>query len=211
MKKIISVILIAVSLLLLPSCSSNISYDEAEVIAAAKDLIKKAEKYNDIFWGDGIPYLEDNNYRNGNYYAADIISLDDMGISRIDDLYLNAAKIYSEDYLEDILISVFGISGGEYYNNGLVRYYQETEYIMVNSAYSPLLVDEVEYLYNTLEVVGSDSDTVFIKIMIKVTRVEGEEVLTQTREKEIDLVKENGIWLLDSPTYANYRPTELSK
>lgn len=211
MKKIISVILIAVSLLLLPSCSSNISYDEAEVIAAAKDLIKKAEKYNDIFWGDGIPYLEDNNYRNGNYYAADIISLDDMGISRIDDLYLNAAKIYSEDYLEDILISVFGISGGEYYNNGLVRYYQETEYIMVNSAYSPLLVDEVEYLYDTIEVLGSDSDTVFIKIMIKVTRVEGDEVLTQTREKEIDLVKEDGKWLIDSPTYANYRPMELSK
>lgn len=211
MKKIISVILIAVSLLLLSSCGSGMSYDEAEVKAAAKELISKAEKYNDIFWGDGLPYLEDNNYRNGNYYAADVITLDDLGITKIEDIYLNAAKIYSEDYLEDILVGVFGIKGGEFNNNGLVRYYQETDYIMVNSTYRPLLVDEVEYLYNTLEVVDSDSDTVFVKISIKVTRVEGDEVLTQTREKEIELVKENGRWLLDSPTYANYRPTEISK
>ena len=211
MKKIISVILIAVSLLLLSSCDSGMSYDEAEVKAAAKDLISKAEKYNDIFWGDGIPYLEDNNYRNGNYYAADIITLDELGFTRIDDIYLKAANIYSADYLEDILAGVFGIRGNEFYNSGLVRYYQETEYIMVNSTYKPLLVDEVEYLYDTIEVLGSDSDTVFIKIMIKVTRVEGDEVLTQTREKEIDLVKEDGKWLIDSPTYANYRPMELSK
>lgn len=211
MKKIISVILIAISLLLLSSCGSGMSYDEAEVKAAAKELISKAEKYNDIFWGDGLPYLEDNNYRNGNYYAADVITLDDLGITKIEDIYLNAAKIYSEDYLEDILVGVFGINGGEFNNNGLVRYYQETDYIMVNSTYRPLLVDEVEYLYNTLEVVDSDGDTVFVKISIKVTRVEGDEVLTQTREKEIELVKENGRWLLDSPTYANYRPTEISK
>ena len=213
MKRIISLLLITVSLLLLSSCgdSDDMSYDEAEVKTAASDLLREAAVYNDIFWGKGLPYLEDNNYRNGNYYAADIIYLDEIGITKIEDIYAKAAKIYSKEYLEDILSSVFGIRGGDYFNNGLVRYYQETEYIMVNSKYQPIIVDEVEYLYNTIEVIGAEGDRVAAKISIKVTRVEGENVKTQVRDRNFYLVKEDGKWLLDSPTYANYRPEDLQK
>lgn len=205
MKKIISVFLIALTLLLLPSCDKDIDYDEAEVKAAAVSLIKESEIYNDIFWGDGIRYLEDNNYRNGNYYAADIAALDELGFKKIEDIYSGAAKVFSSEYLEDILVGVFGIKNGEFFNNGLVRYYQETEYIMVYANYKPLLVDEVKYLYDTVEVLGADGDVVSVKITVKVTR--GED--TQTRDKTIDLVKEGDRWLLDSPTYTSFRPTEL--
>lgn len=199
MKKIISIILIAVSLLLLPSCIADCSYDEAEVKAAATDLIKRAEVYNDIFWGKGIPYIEDNSYSNGIYYAADPDYIHNMGFKNLDDIYLKASTVYSADYLESIYIGMN--------TNGNVRYYQGVEYIMVNSKHTPLLVDEVKYLYDTLEILGYDGEVMCIKITVKVTR--GED--TQTRDREIDLVKEGGRWLLDSPTYTSYRPTSVQK
>ena len=193
MKKIISVILILVSLLLLASCSKKANYDEAEVKEAAVDLIKRAEVYNDIFWGNGIPY-EEGGYSKGIYYAADVTYLHKMGFLKLDDIYIKAANVYSADYLQSIYVGMN--------TSGNVRYYEETEYIMVNSKAEPLLKDEVKYLYDTIEVVDSDGDTVTIKITVKVTR--GGD--TQTRDKEIDLVKEGGRWLIDSPTYTTYRP-----
>ncbi len=198
MKKLISVFLLAVSLLLLSSCTADYEYDEAEVKTAAKDLIQRAEVYNDIFWGKGIPYSE-SNYSNGIYFAADDIYLKEMGFLKIEDIYLKAASVFSADYLDSIYTGMN--------TSASVRYYEEPSYIMVNSKYEPLLVDKVEYLYDTIEVLGYDGEILDIKIMIKVTR--GED--TQTREKTIDLVKENGRWLLDSPTYANYRPTGAQK
>ena len=198
MKKIISLVLVAVSLLLLPSCSSDCSYDEAEVKAAAEDLIRDAAVYNDIFWGGGIPY-DKGGYSNGIYYAADVTYLHKMGFLKLEDIYKKAANIYSADYLDSIYLGMN--------TNGKVRYYEESKYIMVNSNYEPFLVDEIRYLYDTLEVLGSDGDTVSVKISVKVTRGEA----TQTRDKEIDLVKEGERWLIDSPTYTTFRPEGLKK
>ena len=203
MKKTISLILVAVSLLLLPSCSADISYDEAEVKDAAKDLIKSAEVYNDIFWGKGIPY-DEGGYSNGiYYYAADESYLHKMGFLKLQDIYIKAANVYSEDYLESIYVGMN--------TSGNARYFEEAGYIMVNSKYEPFLTDEVQYLYDTLEVLGSDGDTVSVKLTVKVTRVEENQTYNQTREKEIDLVKEGGRWLLDSPTYTTYRPAGAEK
>ena len=199
MKRIISLLLVAVSLLLLPSCNKDKSYDEAEVKEAAKALIRDAAVYNDIFWGKGIPYIEDSNFSNGIYYAADETYLEKMGFSKLDDIYVKAAGIYSEDYLDSIYI---GMS-----TSGNVRYYQETEYIMVNSKYEPFLKDEVKYLYDTIEMLGYDGDVLELEITVKVTR-DGD---TQTRERKIDLVKEDGRWQIDSATYTTYRPESTQK
>lgn len=199
MKKLISLLLVAVSLLLLPSCNKDKSYDEAEVKAAAKTLIREAAVYNDIFWGKGIPYIEDINFSNGIYYAADPTYLYEMGFSKLDDIYIRAANIYSEDYLNSIYI---GMS-----TSGSVRYYQETEYIMVNSKYEPFLKDEVKYLYDTIEILGYDGDVLELEITVNVTR----DGATQTRERKIDLVKEDGGWRIDSATYTTYRPESTQK
>lgn len=199
MKKLISLILVVVSLLLLPSCNKDKSYDEAEVKSAAKNLIRDAATYNDIFWGEGFPYIEDINYSNGIYYAADEVYLKKIGFSKLDDIYIKASNIFSEAYLESIY------SGMN--TSGNVRYYQEKERIMVNSEYEPLLTDKVSYLYDTIEILGYDGDVLELKITVKVTR--GED--TQTREKKIDLVKEGGKWLIDSPTYISYRPDGTEK
>ena len=73
MKRIISLILILTTLFAVTSCEEkgNRDYDEIEVVAAARNLIYKAAKLNDILWGEGFYYIEDSEYAIGSYAPAD--------------------------------------------------------------------------------------------------------------------------------------------
>ena len=199
-KKILSLLLAVLLLLSLLSCGDkNRSYDEAEVKAAAEELIKKSERLNKIFWGEGIPYVEEYGYTG--YYPADPIYLMENGFLTVDDLKEDAEKVFSTDYCISIRTSVFSSSAGDYGMVGYVRYYQGTDTIMVYKKYKPLLTDTVEYDYSNISVIGSKGEIVTVNIPIKVTRGN----LSQERVIKIDLVEEKDGWRIDSPTYASYR------
>lgn len=209
MKKIISLILIIASLLLLVSCGQkNRKYNEEEVKAAAIPLIRKSAELNDIFWGKGIPYFEDPSFRVGNFYPADPSFVRELGIEKTEDLIKLASKVFSQDYVEFIKNSVLSSKVGNNGMDGYARYYDEPDImLMVDTKYEPILVDEVEYLYDSIEVIGSEGETVKIKITINVTRGEA----SQTRELTVSLVEEEEGWRLNSNTYANFRPGEPCK
>lgn len=201
MKKTVSLILAAVLLLLLASCGTvkNRSYDEAEVKAAAEELIKKSERLNKIFWGSGIPFVEEYGYTG--YYPADPIYLAEHGFFTVEELIKDAEDVFSDDYCISIRTSVFSSSSGDYGMTGYTRYYQGTDTIMVYKKYKPLLTDTVEYDYQNISVIGSKGEIVTVNVPIKVTRGE----LSQERIIKVDLVEEKDGWRVDSPTYASYR------
>jgi len=201
MKKILSLILAALLLLSLLSCGKdkNRSYDEAEVKAAAQELIKKSERLNKIFWGEGIPYVEEYGYTG--YYPADPIYLIEHGFFTVDDLKKDAEKVFSTDYCISIQTSVFSSSAGDFGMTGYTRYYQGTDTIMVYKKYKPLLTDTVIYDYSNISVIGSKGEIVTVSIPIKVTRGD----LSQDRVINVNLIEENDGWRIDSPTYASYR------
>lgn len=201
MKKILSLILAALLLLSLLSCGKdkNRSYDEAEVKAAAQELIKKSERLNKIFWGEGIPYVEEYGYTG--YYPADPIYLIEHGFFTVDDLKKDAEKVFSTDYCISIQTSVFSSSAGDFGMTGYTRYYQGTDTIMVYKKYKPLLTDTVIYDYSNISVLGSKGEIVTVSIPIKVTRGD----LSQDRVINVNLIEENDGWRIDSPTYASYR------
>jgi len=210
MKKIISLILIISSLFVFAACDDggDRTYNEQEVIAAAKNLIRQSEEYNDIFWGEGIRYVEDDNYSSGIYYPADPIHLNELGFKKVSDITDGMKKVYSEKYSKQITDSVFSSKVGNTNMAGFVRYYQDNDLFMVYSEYTPLLVDEVEYLYDTVKVLGSDGALVNIEITVKITKAsndEAEEAKIQERSIKISLIEEEGSWRIDSPTYARYR------
>lgn len=202
MKRIVSLILAVAILLLLVSCGGekNRSYDEAEVKAAAEGLILKSAKLNEIFWGEGIPYIEDDNYKNGQYYPADFIYLKKMDVETVDDIMEMTLEVFTKGYATSIYSSIFSSQVGESGMVGYTRYYQGTECIMVYTKYKPLLLDSVEYICSGIEVLGSSGEVVTVKIPIKVTR----DGTSQEREIEVDLIEEEGGWRIDSPTYAVY-------
>ena len=209
MKKIISLITLIALLCSLISCGEkNREYDENEVKQAAEELIRKSDDLNRIFWGEGIGYIEDASYSVGYYYPADIFSLSYYGIETIDDLKDKTQKVFSYSYSQNIFSTVLSsLSDGDGIY-AFARYYQkfsdaenkEPECIMVYSNALVLLKDEVYYNFDTLQVVGSKKDTVYVTLSVDIKRDEN----TQTRSLKVGLIEEENGWRIDTPTYMSY-------
>ena len=199
-KRIISLILLlTLSLLIsLTSCGEEIiEYDEAEVLKEASTLIRSSTEFNVIFWGEGIPYVEDSGYDNGIYSP----SAPDYKYMSINKIISDAEKIFSKGYITNVKMTVFSAQFGDTGVNGYARYYQDGELdpIMVRTDYSPVLVDKNEYLYDTVSIVDADERAVYVKISVKVTRGDTNQII----DRKIALVNENG-WRIDSHTFSNY-------
>ena len=199
-KRIISLLLSTIVFVsVLTSCGGEetIKYDEAEVIEAASDLIYKSQEFNDIFWGKGLNYIEGSEYDNGIYSPAEPLTK----YTSLAEITAAAQKVFSSGYMTTVKLSVLSAQFGDTGVDGYSRYYQEdaNEPIMVRTDYSPVLVDENAFLYETLTVVGAEGQTVILTISLKVTRGETSQVI----DRRIRLVYEDG-WKLDSHTFANF-------
>ena len=205
MKKIISLILCTVIFFSLVSCDDEkIKYDEDEVLLAAAELIVKSGELNTLFWGEGIQYEEDDLNKNGYYYPANPYSLIRYGVRTVEDMKEMARDVFSVSYCESIFSSVLSSSGDEGIIAGYTRYYQGSYTVMVYSLARVLLVDEVEYLPETVKIVRADKKSVYVSIKANVTRGEN----TQTREIEVGFVYENGEWKINTPTYMSFLENE---
>ena len=210
MKRIISLILILTTLFAVTSCEEkgNRDYDEIEVVAAARNLIYKAAKLNDILWGEGFYYIEDSEYAIGSYAPADPYA----EYTSLEKLIEDCAETFSSDYMRIIQNTIFSSAFGETGVESYARYYQEksTDPIMVNKEYNRLLTSKNEFIYSTLKAVRSEGERVIVKITVKITYEERDPLgaiisnKTQEREREIELIEEAGGWRIDSPCYSNY-------
>lgn len=214
MKRIISVILlIALSLLTLISCGDR-KYDEEEVKTAARKLIVDSVILNEIFWGEGLPYIEDRNTADGSYYEAEFMYHKNLGFETLDELMELTEKTFSKGQCsvieETILSSV--VVGEE--TMTLSRYYQKVSLednktpvcIMVNSDCQNLIVGESEYDFDSIKVIGSEKNKVYVTVNVTISL---EEYEPQTRTVRIALVEEDDGWKIDTPTYVSYDKTNL--
>ena len=190
------------------SCERNRTYDEAEVKAAAEELILLSVDLNEIYYGKGIDYSSDVSTSSGNYYEASHSSLKKFGIQTIEDLVKKTTRVYTSDYSNEIFETKIG---GVYSGEGsfeLSRYYQKTDVltgenicIMVYSLAKVYLTDTVEYDFENMTVLRSKGERVYVSVPVAVTNEEGK---SQKIDIEIALIEEENGWRLDSPTYAKY-------
>lgn len=207
MKKIISAVMILSLFILL--CSCNRKYDEQTVKAEAQRLILASENLNEIFWGKGIEYIDDTNTANGNYREASYSALKKLGFTTIAELEALTRATFSESYADSILRTTISSISDEDGIQHLARYYQkytdetysEPECIMVYTATKPLLLDKVEYFYDSIRVTHSKKETVFVEIDCKVVREDGK---TQNKTLEIGFLEEENGWRISTPTYTTY-------
>lgn len=106
MRKAITVILIAISVIFLFSCASGISDEEVRVILT--DLVPRSQQFNDIFWGSGIkPEDEDAvpliTVTTAQYYTVS----DQSPYKNISEIKAAAEKVFSRDYLNSVYIVMF--------------------------------------------------------------------------------------------------------
>lgn len=191
------------------SCSNDRDYDEAEVISAAKELIKKAETVNEIYYGYGIRYDEFGMMGDNVYVEADLSSVNSFGIDTVSDIKALARECFTTD-LSDIMISTVVSSVNDPDGNitSYARYIPKIDSsndreigILVNRNFKVLLTDKIEYDYDSVRVSGVDGETIFVKINLTVSTPEGK---SQTKDIEIALLEQSDGFKLDSPTYARY-------
>ena len=158
-------------------------YDEQIVISAAKDLIKKSEKLNEIYYGYGIEYnSSEGNDANGYYFPADILSCEKYGVTNVDDIKRLTRECFSTSQSNYMINTVLSSVKDEDENIiQFSRYYQEYDSlntseekcIMVYSKYEPFLLDKVEYLYDTVRVCDVQGDIIVVEIEVKATNASG--------------------------------------
>lgn len=203
-KRIFSTLLIF-ALLLTSLSSCNRSYDEEEVIAAAKELLKSAEMLNYVYYGEGISYY-DTDEAVGIYKEAQSAHLDELGFHSIDELKELTEKTFSKEYSEIMYSSVLDTL--RYGENivGYKRYYDGTnengeKIFMVNTAYEPLFKSIIVYNYDSIEVDRVKKEKIFLIVNAVVSDKEGHE---RSVDITITLIEEESGWRIDNPVWANY-------
>ena len=188
----------------------NREYDKAEVEAAAVVLLENSKILNEIYWGEGIPYVDDKSLSSGSYYPADQNYLDSIGIETIEDLKRLTEKTYSDGMCDQIYKTILSSVYSDTGIVGLARYEQVytgknndvPDYIRVYTEAKCWFEDTVDY-HPEVEALRSEGDVVYVMVLVTVTSHEDPEKVMNIN-LEIGLVEEEDGWRLDSPTYAKY-------
>ena len=210
-KKISALIsLLAVILSLFVSCENDRKYDEAEVIAAAKELIAKSHRLNELLYGEGLAFTDEGV---GVYKRASAESLAYYGIETVEDMKAMVREIFSEGYSEIIFSSdIFtGVKvDGEI--KSYARYYQSYDEndlpngIMVRSDYNYPLRGSYEY-HDSMKVIDVEGDIIVVNTLVHATSESG--TLKNVNFK-VRLEEDTAGWRLVSPPYVvNNEYTDL--
>jgi hypothetical protein len=207
-RKLVSLLLTVIILTSLFSFSScNRNYDEEEVVAATKELLKNAEILNEVYYGSGIRYYDVEIEDAGYYKRADSEHLSELGFSNIEELKALTEKTFSYNYSQNIYSTILYGFKEEGMVVSAARYYQYTEqetnesYIMVYTRFEPLLKDSISYDYDSVRADKSKKEYVYVSVDATVTNSSGE---SQKVTISITLFEEESGWRICNPTYANY-------
>lgn len=199
-KRLIPLILIISTVFTsLISCGDR-DYDEAEVKAAAENLIRKSDILEDILFGEGLDHHIIEGTLSYQTVSADDIKRksEAMGesFSTVEELKVILSKVYTVGYKNDLLS---GILSGDV--NKYTRYYQNGEKMMKLVTYDVKKKDEIEYHYDTLNVKDVEGEKITVSLDITITTKDGK---SQRITIDVDMIEEPDGWKLDTPTYAVY-------
>ena len=204
MKKIISILLLAVFVISLASCGEeDREYDENTVREAALSLIENSKEVNLVFFGTGIRYDTENiSFINGAYYPADVLHLSSLGFTTLDELKSKTKAVYTDTVCDIIFETKLSSLEDEGYVLDLARYYEnEDGHIMVYTEAQPAYENEIEYLYDTLKVIGSKGQLIYVEIDMLLTNADRKE---QRITAELALLEESDGFRLDTYSFAKF-------
>ena len=202
------IVAMLVPVLNLTSCDRK--YDEAEVRAAAEELLKESLTLNSVLYGPGIG-TRDGGHQNGAYYEADFIHLVELGFTTVAELEDMIDETFSVEYarlIKSTVLSPISVDGVAYSSTRYYQYYADEidktdpVCIMVYRNYDYIFKDTVEYDYETIRVNDVKKQTLYISVDATVT--DRESGKSQTRELVFELIEESSGWRINSPTYLNY-------
>lgn len=196
MKRLLILLLAFALALPFASCSKPkpLKISEEEAYEVLSTLVPRSYEFNVIFFGEGLPH-EDGEYEDTTYVEVDLA---ESKYGSIPEIKTEVERVYSKRYLKSIYINMFVGSkttdkDGLLDNDVSPRYKVIDGKLMIDASY-----DEVDIM-GRLTVVS----TAVVKKTPKYVSVDavcldegGNEI-----EKRFFLTLENGVWLLDGPTY----------
>jgi len=198
MKKVIILFLsICMVLPMLTSCSK--APELAEIKPRIEELLAAAVEINDIFYGAGLPVT---GYNDGSYYSP---VDEDAKYQTQAELKVAAAKVYSADYLRSIDKLMFEDFVDDEDEDITSPRYREVDGVLYGYMNSDNFIKIVrEYDTSTINII-KPSNGKFVTFEINSY---GYNLNYETQQQEVSwqvitlqLVYENSVWLLESPTY----------
>ncbi len=209
----VALIVICLSLIFsLVSCS-NSAPDIEEIRERVEYLIEGAFEINEIFFGNGLPIDEGGAVIYGEVEGYDYVS-NEAKYRTVIQIKEAAEKIYSADYLEYIYDTVFQGYADPTVGIITARFIEENGELLQSSDNEPLYNGVRKYDYSTMKIVRPSNSSI---VNIDITAwIEGAElpdtsydfsdeyndmISGQRHTVRLTLVKQNGEWYLDTPTY----------
>ncbi len=208
--RVMTIIVVICLLFSFTSCARDREYNEEEVLKAARELIKKSEKLNELYYGDGIAHTGDESTAEGYYIRADANSLAYFGVSTKDDIIRITRETFTQDYSNRLIMTKLeSVKDTDDVIRSYARYYQkysvldetEPECLMVYKNAKVYLVDKVEYKYDTLRVSDVEGESIFVTLDVEITDPDKR---TQSSTLTVELIEEANGFRINSPTYKRY-------
>ena len=183
MKRIFSLVtaLLLIFTLAFSLTSCDRDYDEAEVVAAAKLLLKKAEPLNEIYYGKGLRCDELSIESVGNFKLVLDEELDLYGIKTLNDLKDRTREVFtmscSEMIFDTRLDPIYDVNGNIIYQARYIEYSpgaDNEKFIYVDPNYTVSMTDTVEYYYDTVKVLDVEDLYLYMSVNAKITNEKGE-------------------------------------
>lgn len=202
MKKISLILSLVFIVLSLSACAGQPPALE-EFKPIVTELIEASYEINDIFFGDGLPAIERGSEfaeENHVYYMDEGGNYDyvteDCPYQTTDEIKAAAEKVYSDAYLASIYETMFIGVADE--NAGMLyaRYLDTDEGLKKSNVHKAIVEKKRIYDYDTMTIVKPSGQS-YANVEFD-THLEGESEILRVR---LTLVKEDGEWRLDSPTY----------
>lgn len=199
MKRIILFVMSVCLLITAFGCAVSIEkplkITEEEALEVLSELVPASYDINVMFFGDGLPSTDEEEYVDTNYVPVDTGK---SPYASIISMKVAAERIFSKNYLKNVYVVMFEgtkstDSDGLLDNNMSPRYKEIASELCIDASYEP---------YNILGRLSVESVTIvkktssYVSIDAKCLDENGAEI-----NKRFFLTLENGVWLLDGPTY----------
>lgn len=197
MKRILILLLLPVLLMVSTSCAEkNLEITPEEATAVLKDLVPRSYELNVIFFGEGLPVEDPPETKPATVTYRPVTA--DCGYTSIAQIMRAAEQVYSKRYLDGVYVSAFiGVAAES--EDGMLdttvspRYQEIGGKLQADTAAS---VKDIRGKLEVLSVTLGKATPTYVATEATCRDGEGNTVVMT-----VLLTLENGVWLLDSPTY----------
>jgi len=197
MKRILILLLLPILVMTSVSCAEkNLEITVEEATEVLKELVPRSHELNVIFFGEGLPVENPPDTKPTSVTYQPVAA--DCGYTSISQIMEKAEQVYSARYLDGVYVAAFiGVAAES--DDGMLDTTVSPRYQEIGGKLQADTAAQVKNIRGRLEVVSATVEGATPTYVTTKATCRDEDGNTVTLT--VLLTWENGVWLLDSPTY----------